>query len=96
MKTKLNSFVLGISLGIIAPIIAVVVFYFVSNQNMNFSDFIDHLLRYKLVSHMISIGAISNLIVFFGFIWINYLKSARGVVFATMLYALLVVITKFI
>ena len=91
-----KSLLFGFILGVISPILGVIIFYLLTNTSLSLTGYINHLLDHKLVSHVISLGAISNLLVFFIFIWTNYLRSARGVVFATMLYAILVAISKFI
>lgn len=96
MKSKIDNIGIGLIFGLLAPVIAIYVFFLLSNHNMNLEEFFAHLFRYRLVSHMISIGAISNLAVFFAFIWLNYLKTARGVVFATLIFAIFVAIAKFI
>jgi hypothetical protein len=45
---------------------------------------------------MISIGAIPNLAFFFLFVYTNRLKSGRGVLMATIFYAIVVLIMKLI
>lgn len=96
MKNKINALIVGLIIGLLVPIIAIYIFFLFSNHQLSWTDYLNHLFRYKLVSHVISIGAISNLLVFFGFSRFDYLKAARGVVFATMLYAIFVAIVKFI
>jgi len=96
MKNKLNTLLGGLVLGLFVPVFAIYIFFLFSNHQLSLIEYFNHLIRYKLVSHVISIGAISNLLIFFGFNWLDYLKAARGVVFATMLYAIFVAIVKFI
>lgn len=96
MKIKKDSLPIGMLSGIIAPMLAIFVFYLFSNHSMNFGEFLNHLYKHRLVSHMISIGAISNLAVFFAFLQFNLMKSARGVVMITLVYAISVAIAKFI
>ena len=59
-------------------------------------EFIQYLIQRGKLSAVISLVILPDLLVFFIFIWLNYLYSARGVLAATLIYALLVVITKFL
>ena len=61
-------------------------------------DFFDFLFRSFLLGvhfKLISICVFPNLLAFFIFIWTNYLKSARGVLLATFIYAFIIFIGKF-
>ncbi len=44
---------------------------------------------------MISLSVIPNLLLFFLFIWTNRTLSARGVIFATLLVAMVMLVLKF-
>lgn len=95
-KAKFNSTYLGCFLGIIVPFITVYIFYLYKYQTLTFVNFLKRLDAVNIASAIVSLCAIPNLFVFFIFIWINYLYTARGVVFATMLYAVFVVCLKYV
>ena len=93
---KYNNYRIGIILGIIAPMAGFIVVYLVAFRGMSFPEFLDLLVFNKKLSSIISLSVIPNLLLFFIFIWLNYLYSARGVLASTLLYALVVVVTKFL
>ncbi|MGM0529804.1 MAG: hypothetical protein ACQER7_00455 [Bacteroidota bacterium] len=94
-KKSWDSLKLGILLGIGWPLIVMILFYIVKFANYPLDIFFDQLLELKLFSKFISVCVYPNLLLFFIFIWINRLYSARGVVLATLLLGFLVVILKF-
>ncbi|MCK4746135.1 MAG: hypothetical protein KAT15_03830 [Bacteroidales bacterium] len=93
---RYNTIRLGVLLGLLAPVLAFAVIYIVAFQGMAFGEFIELLVFRKRLSSMISLSVIPNLFLFFIFIWLNYLYSARGVLASTLVLGLIVVITKFL
>ena len=93
---KYNNLRIGLILGILAPLLGFIVIYGVAFRGMTVSEYFDLLIYNKKLSSIISLSVIPNLLLFFIFIWLNYLYSARGVLASTMIFALVVVITKFI
>jgi hypothetical protein len=87
---------LGVIIGIIGPIIG----YFVVVNFVYQFEFADKSLHNSLmnlvVPKVISIGSIPNLLFFFLFIYTNRLRSARGVLGATIFYAVVVLIMKLV
>ncbi|MCK4663641.1 MAG: hypothetical protein KAT68_12295 [Bacteroidales bacterium] len=96
MKSKYNTLLTGLIFGFIIPVISFFIFYFFKKNNFDFTDFIQHLRNYNILSNLISLCVIPNLIIFFIFIWKNFLYSARGVVMATMIYGIIMIIIKFL
>jgi hypothetical protein len=78
------------------PLLALVIFYLISSPDISFSEFIVLIASRKKLSSLISLSLVPDLLVFFIFIWLNYLYSARGVLAAVFLFALIVVLTKFL
>jgi hypothetical protein len=95
MKLK-YSILLGIPDGLIGPVIGVLVFYFVNFSTSNISNFFRMAAAQNLLSPLLSLCAVINLGVFFLFIKINYLQTARGIILSTFLYGLLIVGLKFV
>lgn len=93
---KYNTVQMGIILGLLAPLMGFLIVYMVAFRGMDFSEFLDLLVFRKKLSSIISLSSIPNLLLFFIFIWLNYLYSARGVLASTILIALVVVLTKFL
>ncbi len=83
-------------LGLLAPLLALTVIYIVAFRGMSLGGFLEMLALRRKLSSMISLSVIPNLLLFFIFIWLNYLYSARGVLVAVFLFALIMVLTKFL
>lgn len=96
MKSKFNSLRLGLILGLILPVISILVFYLFNCKNYTLPDFIKQLISRNVYTQLISLCVVPNLLLFFLFIWRNFFLSARGVLFATFIYAFLVVVIKFL
>ena len=93
---RLNSTTFGLVAGLLVPLLALLVFYLFSSTEMSFSEFVTFIVSRKKLSSLISLSVVPDLLVFFIFIWLNYLYSARGVLAAVFLFALIVVLTKFL
>ncbi|MGM0503090.1 MAG: hypothetical protein ACQESQ_00630 [Bacteroidota bacterium] len=94
-RTKLNNFTLGLILGFLAPIVTMLIVYYSKFTQYFFTELIDYLIDTQVFTKIVSLCVIPNLILFFVFIWLNYLYSARGVLMATIVFAIFVFVTKF-
>ena len=90
-KLKYDNRLLGLSLGIIVPIVTFIIFYLCRNP-VSFKLFYDQVLTINIISRLVSLCVIPNLLVFFIFIWTNRYKSAHGVIGATFVFAIVVLI----
>ena len=97
-KTKLDNSWLGFIMGISAPLLTLYLFYLIKySSHMSFSLFYQNVLfANNIVTASISLCVLTNLLVFFIFIWTNRNLSARGVLFSTFVYAGYVVYQKYI
>jgi hypothetical protein len=86
---------LGSIPGILAPVITMFVFYQVNFSHLSLNKFVEHLFAVHIQSSLLSLCVVSNLLVFFIFIWSEKYNSARGVLLSTFLYGALVVYLKF-
>jgi len=93
--SKIDNLKLGIILGILAPALTMLVIYLVQFTDQSFKELIDLLISKRVFTKIVSLCVIPNLALFFLFLNKNYFKSARGVLLATILFALFVFITKF-
>jgi hypothetical protein len=97
VRKKIDSGWIGFSFGLSAPVVALYFFYLIKYSHISFISFyFDILLVNDIVTSTISLCVISNLLVFFIFIWTNRNYSARGVLFSTIIYAGFVVYQKYI
>jgi hypothetical protein len=94
-RSRLNNIWVGLIAGIIIPVIAILIAYAGGTQKISFAEFIDSFIYLSVFSHLISLCALPNLLLFFIFIWKKLLYSARGAIFATLIWAVVVIIIKF-
>ncbi len=87
---------MGIISGIILPLIVIFLFYMIKSDLVSFSSFVNHIVKYNIHSEIVSLCVVPNLLLFFLFIWKNYNLSAKGVILATMLYGIFIIILKYV
>lgn len=92
-KFTFNSVLLGLVAGLLAPFITLIVVWLL-RENVTFGEFLSQMQSIQMLAKLLSLCAIPNLLLFFVFIWLNRLFSSRGVLFATILYGLLIIILK--
>ena len=90
MRSKIDNTRLGLILGIVAPVLAMLIIYLVKFSEFNFQELIDLLLAKRVFTKIVSLCVIPNLALFFFFLNKNYYRSARGVLIATFIFALFV------
>ena len=94
MKSKANNLKLGLILGIIVPILTMGAIYLFKFSEYNFQELIEMLASKRVFTKIISLCVIPNLALFFLFLNKNYFYTARGILLATVLFALFVFIAK--
>ena len=94
MGTLKKEVFIGLIIGLLANIAGSYLYiYFFSVYNLE--ETIQHALAKDVLGNIIALGAILNLFVFFIFIKKNQIYRARGVLFATVVSALIILISKF-
>ena len=98
MEKRFDHIVIGFVLGIIAPIFGLFFYYlFTYRYQTSFSGFIEFFTRIHIIVASLSLACYaSNLPLFFLFIWREKNKSAKGVLYATIIYTGWVVYQKFL
>ncbi|MBE9467672.1 MAG: hypothetical protein IMY72_05030 [Bacteroidetes bacterium] len=96
VKSKFNKQKIGLVIGLLAPIITIFILYLFNKSSFgSFENFYNHFVTLHLSSQIVSLSVLANLAVFYLFIKKNFLFSARGVVLATMIYGLIIIVLKF-
>ncbi|MEA3460712.1 MAG: hypothetical protein U9R49_02455 [Bacteroidota bacterium] len=85
----------GLIPGLVLPALALLGFWIVKSDR-GLADFLVQFQHMTMLSKVVSLCAIPNLLLFFIYIWTNRNFSARGVIFATLMLALIMVILKFV
>jgi hypothetical protein len=92
---QLDHVFLGFLLGVIAPSIAILIFYYLNFSTSDLGSFLNLSVKEKLLSPLLSLCLVVNLGVFYLFIHFEKLFSARGVILATFLFGFIIVLLKF-
>jgi hypothetical protein len=90
----LDTMLSGMAAGILLPAVTLVGFWLVKYDG-GFFEFLSQFQGMGLLSKVISLSATPNLLLFFICIWTNRNFSARGVIFATLIVALVMLVLKF-
>jgi len=94
---KKDNLQLGLIIGLFAPLLGMVGFYFWKFSAYSFIDFIKFLLVEKhLITGMVSFSLLANAIFFTLYINIHKDKTARGIFIVTCVYAIIALILKLI
>ena len=92
---KFNTLIWGLIPGLVLPVITFFLSWIIVFKGA-FSDFFHQFSELHQLPSLISLCAIPNLLLFFIFIWTNNDKSARGVIFATIILAFVMVLIKYL
>lgn len=91
-----NHIILGTILGLIVPLITLVVIYEVKFSSNDFVRFIKYSFEYDILEALVSLSGLPNLALFFLFIQANLYENAKGVILATFILVIIVILLKFI
>lgn len=87
---------IGLIIGMTLPVIAFSLYYIINYNYMTIGKFLNYLIMGDTYTALTSMCVLSNLVGFYPFIWKEKWKAARGVLAATFIWALVVVILKFV
>ena len=90
-----NKFWIGLALGVVLPLIAFLVIYLLGYSKTPFGEFMEFAFKIRALPKILSLCVIPNLAVFYLFLNKEYWYVTRGVIAATLLCTLAVVVIKF-
>ena len=90
-----NQLIKGTLVGIIAPVIAFIV-YVTFYLEAEIIETLNMLIAMDRLTHAMSLSVLINLVIFFMKLKTNRERAARGVLLATILYGLTIAVLKFI
>lgn len=94
---RINRPIVGFLLGLVLPVLGFFVVFLVMGGGNSFGPFVQRLLTYhKELATVISLSALANLIPFIYFNSRRLDAASRGVFIATMLYAVIFILLKFV
>ena len=88
-----KQFIKGLFVGLIAPIVAFVI-YVAFYLDADVMETYNSLVKMNKLTHVISLSALINLLLFFMNLKTNRDMVAKGILFATMIYAFVVLFLK--
>lgn len=83
-------------MGIILPVLGVLGFYYSKFAAIDLMQFLQVATKHKVLSPMLSLCAVLNLATFFFSLNKEYYLTARGVILATIIYGIAIVVLKFV
>jgi len=92
-KKSMDSILIGLIPGLIFPLITLLIIWRIRYDG-GLVEFLATFQRMGMLSKVLSLATIPNLLLFFVFIWTNRILSARGVIFATLILAALMLVLK--
>lgn len=92
--SKLDSIWLGLIVGIAAPVVAFMMFYYSSFTKVSFEYFIRYSLRIGALINIMTVSLIPNFLIFALFIWRKHYTSAKGIVVASAAFTVLLIAVK--
>lgn len=88
---------LGLVLGLLAPLLGMLGFYFYKFRRLSFAEFIQYLgIERHLLTAMISFSLLANAIIFTVYINAQKDKTARGIFIITIIYAITALLLKWL
>lgn len=94
---KKDNLIFGIIAGFIAPILGLIIYYFLVfyTKNVGFMEFLGYMKRYKtLLTGVSSISLIANAVLFTIYINSRRDNTAKGIFVATIVYGIAVLLVK--
>jgi hypothetical protein len=85
---------LGFVMGMLLPLVTMLGIWLIRYDGGLF-QFLKKFQQIGILSKILTLSAIPNLLLFFLFIWFNKTFSARGVIFATLVVAFVMLVLKF-
>jgi hypothetical protein len=96
VKSRFDLVKLGFILGILIPVISFVIIYLFKSDEMTFDAYFRFLISMKTLPKLMSLTVIPNLGIFFLFIYKDHYYGARGVLAATIVLAIAILVVKFV
>ena len=97
VKKKYNFLWIGVIAGLIAPILTSYFYYLTKNvPGITYQSFIENIFSYGIFTQLLSLCLLGNLAVFFIFLKLDRDKSSQGVLIASFVYGVIMLIFKFL
>ena len=95
MRSWKNNVFGGFAIGLLSPPIAFGIFVTIVFPGENLADILQRYIIRNVLTHVISLSAIINLPLFFLCLHAQLENTARGILGATIIYGLIIILMKF-
>jgi len=94
---KKDNLKLGLIIGLLAPLLGMLGFYFWKFRPLTFIEFIKYLgLEKRLITSMVSVSLLANAVFFTIYVNGRKDKTARGIFIVTLIYAIFAIVLKLV
>lgn len=93
-RNRFDNTLIGFLVGFALPVVVFFVVYLFGNNSVSFTDYMKGLWKLQALIKLGSLCVFLNSAVFMGFIQLKFEKAARGVLGATIIYAIFVMISR--
>jgi hypothetical protein len=93
---KYDKTLIGTTAGFILPVIAALLFWLISGDNLSLAAYFRKIVKADILSHIISLSVFTNLALFLVFNRLDMLRASKGVLGITIVWAVLVFAIKFL
>lgn len=88
-RKKLDKLSAGILIGISAPLTIFLIIYAIRYSDVPLNEYLVQLWKLNITFKILSLCGFANLLIFFAYLKLQMEKAAKGVIMATLFYALL-------
>jgi hypothetical protein len=96
LSRRFNKFWIGLTLGILLPLITFLLIYLIGYSETPFSEFLKFAFVMGALAKFLGLCVVPNLAIFYLFLNKEYWYATRGVITSTLLCTLGVVVLKFL
>ena len=94
---RINQAIVGLFIGLFTPLLGFIIVFFILGRGMDFSSFVEMLLaRPSEAAKVISLSTLANIAPFLYFNRRRLDQTVKGIVIATILYAVSFIYVKFL
>ncbi len=90
LSERFNNFVTGAISGLVIPLIAYMVFYFSTSHGLNLKQYWERTVEVGNLTQIMSVSVFANIIIFLIFNHFDMLRSSKGVLGITIIWAFVV------
>ena len=95
MILKKDNLQLGLVIGLLAPLLGLVILYYVNFSSVTFLDFLDFFLNNsRLITSLGSLSLLANVVFFTVYINTNRDNTAKGIFITTLIYGIMLLLLK--